>query len=434
MRSVCAWSVRHRPHVGGELAVSTNAERGVRLPPQGHQRGNDMRFGRARGSKLPLLAVVVLTALFASSCSTLMIDEMVISSDAMQGRNNLTPGSISAQNYLIYRLKSDAVGLNTTASGDAAFKQPFDVGTNIVAKIPGTDLADQYVIIGAHYDHLGTSCRTANDADHICNGATDNGAGVTALLSIADMIKAHGAPRRTVILAAWDREEDDLGGSRYYTQHPLAPLAQTVAYINFDIQGSNLLPSLQNNSFAIGAETGGSTLTTQVKAAIGGGPIQTKLVSAIFGQGRSDYVNFTAVGVPNVFFSDSTGPCYHTAQDEVTVVDFWKLEQQTQIAYRLAASLIATDGRPTFAAPTPLVTFDDALSLQTVTYAAVSDLGRFTAMQQTQLLSFRDSINAIVAAGAANFGDDDVATLIGGAATAVSILSSGACDGFLSHH
>jgi hypothetical protein len=248
------------------------------------------------------------------------------------------------------------------------------------------------------------------------------------------MIKAHGAPRRTVILAAWDREEDDLGGSRYYTQHPLVPLAQTVAYINFDIQGSNLLPSLQNNSFAIGAETGGATLTNAVKTAIGGGPIQTKLVSGIFGQGRSDYVNFTAVGVPNVFFSDSTGPCYHTAQDEVTVVDFWKLEQQTKIAYRLAASLIAADGRPTFAASTPLATFDDALSLQAVTNQAVTDLSRFTATQQTQLLSFRDSINTIVAAGPASFGDDDVATLIGGAATAVNILTTGACDGFLSHH
>ena len=65
-----------------------------------------------------------------------------------------------------------------------------------------------------------------------------------------------------MILAAWDREEDDLGGSKYYVDHPLVPLAKTVAYVNFDIQGANLLPSLQNNSFAVGAETGGATLTS----------------------------------------------------------------------------------------------------------------------------------------------------------------------------
>ena len=80
------------------------------------------------------------------------------------------------------------------------------------------------------------------------------------------MIKDHGAPRRTVILAAWDREEDDLCGSKWYVDHPLVPLAQTVAYVNFDIQGANLLPSLQNNSFAVGAETGGATLTSLVQS------------------------------------------------------------------------------------------------------------------------------------------------------------------------
>ncbi len=393
-----------------------------------------MRFGRARSGKVQLVVGVVLASLLATSCTTLMIDETVISSDAMQGRDNLTPGSVAAQNYLIYRLKTIGVGLDSSKAGDDAFKQSWAGGTNVLAKIPGTDLADEYVIIGAHYDHLGSTCRTAIPTDTICNGATDNGAGVSALLSVGSMIKEHGAPRRTVILAAWDREEDDLGGSRYYVDHPLAPLAKTVTYINFDIQGANLLPSLQNSSFAVGAETGGATLTAAVKNAIAAGPLQTRLVSAIFGQGRSDYVNFTSANVPNVFFSDSTGPCYHTAQDEVTVVDFWKLEQQVDIGYRLAAGIIAASGRPTFVAAPPLATFDDAVALQSVTHAAISDLGRFTAAQQQQLLKFRDDLDAVVAAGAASFDDADVAALIGGAVTAVGILTSGTCDGFISKH
>ncbi len=393
-----------------------------------------MRFGPRRGNRAGLVGIVILAVLFATSCSTLVIDDTVISSDAMQGRQNDTPGSVGAQNYLIYRLKPVAVGLDSSRTGDDAFKQPFDAGTNILAKIPGTDKADEYVIIGAHYDHLGINCRTSNDADHICNGATDNGAGVAALLSIAGMIKADGPPRRTVILALWDREEDGLLGSKYYTDHPLVPLAKTVAYINFDIQGANLLPSLQNTSFAVGAESGGAGLTTLVKNAIGTGPLQTRLVSSIFGQGRSDYVNFTAVGVPNVFFSDSTGPCYHTAQDEVSVVDFWKLEQQVKIADKLAMSLTQADGRPTFSPTNPLATFDDALTLQSITDGAISDIARFTPAQQTQLLAFRDQLNTVVAAGAANFDANDISTLVGGAATAVGILTTGACDGFISHH
>jgi Peptidase family M28 len=393
-----------------------------------------MRFERRRSRWLGIVAAAVVTLLVATGCTTQMIDETVIASDAMQGRDNLTPGSVSTQNYLIYRLKSMAVGLDGAKAGDDAFKQSWAGGTNILAKIPGTDLANEYVIVGAHYDHLGSSCRTASSADTICNGATDNGAGVAAVLGLAGMIKDHGAPRRSVILAAWDREEDDLGGSKWYVDHPLVPLAQTVAYVNFDIQGANLLPSLQNHSFAVGAETGGSTLTSLVGSSIAGTPLQTKLVSAIFGQGRSDYVNFTNVSIPNVFFSDSTGPCYHTAQDEVTVVDFWKLDQQTRIGYQVVTGLANAKGTPTFSGTNPLATFGDAQSLQSVIHAALGDLDRFTAAQQAQLLKFRDDVDAIVAAGPGAFDDTDVATLIVGAATAVSILTTGTCDGFVSKH
>jgi Peptidase family M28 len=393
-----------------------------------------MRIGRTGSKPLVTVALAALAAVLVTACTPLQIDETVISSDAFQGRDNATAGSVRAERYLIDRLKTVAVGIDGTKTGDASFSQPFDGGTNLLARIPGTDKSGEYVMIGAHYDHLGTTCRTSDPNDHICNGATDNAAGVAEVLAIARMIKEHGAPRRTVILALWDREEDGLLGSKYYTQHPIVPLAQTVAYINFDIQGANLLPSLQNASFAVGAETGGAQLQSLVRSAIATGPLQTRLVSSIFGQNRSDYVNFTNVGVPNVFFSDSTGPCYHTAQDQVGVVDFWKLDQQAKLTYQLAQSLIQADGRPTFSSANPLATFDDALSLQAVTHSAVADLGRFSADQQSQLLKFRDDLDAIVARGAAGFDANDVSTLVSGAATAVGILTSGACDGFVSHH
>ena len=62
----------------------------------------------------------------------------------------------------------------------------------------------------------------------------------------------------------WDAEEDGLLGSAYYASDPLVPLEQTVAYINFDIQGSDLLPSIANSTIAVGAETGGQTLVEAV--------------------------------------------------------------------------------------------------------------------------------------------------------------------------
>jgi hypothetical protein len=363
---------------------------------------------------------------------TLRTDVSMLSSDEMQGRDNATVGSTLAQNYLIGQLKTFAIGLDSSRPGDDAFKQPFTDGTNIVALIPGAQLASEYVIVGAHYDHVGSSCRSADPADTICNGATDNAAGVAAVLSIGREIASHGPPRRSVILALWDREEDRLLGSGFYVQQqPLVPLAQTVAYINFDNQGSNLSPSLRRITFAIGAETGGERLTSMVADAIEQGPLDAQQVSAIFGQNRSDYVNFTGAGIPTVFFTDATSPCYHTAQDDINAVDFSKLGFQISADTRLVDDLVATDDRPHFVPSTPIATFEDAVTVQHFVTTAIDDIERFAEPQQQQLLDFKATVDAIVAAGATEFGNDDLMTFLLGTATVVNTLTTGGCDAFL---
>src|SRR3954447_7603512 len=214
---------------------------------------------RLRWLGVVTIATLVLTAQAAEACpratrptaAGLRADLQVIASDATDGRNNATAGSLATQAYLISRLKPIAEGLNTAQSGDDAYKQPIPGGTNIVGVIPGSELPNEYVVVGAHYDHLGHGCFTAVPSDTICNGATDNAAGVANTLAIADAIASERRPpRRSVILAFWDREEDGLLGSQYFIQHPLRPLSQIVGYVNFDIQGANLLPSLRNDTFA----------------------------------------------------------------------------------------------------------------------------------------------------------------------------------------
>ena len=298
---------------------------------------------------------------------TVAIHVHVLASDAYQGRNNDTVGSGYSQNYIITQLKNyGATGLETSKTGDDTFKQTFNLGTNIVGVIPGSELPNEYVIVGGHYDHLGSNCRGTGVADAICNGATDNAAGAAATIEVGRAIsQLPGGPRRSVVIALWDREEDGLLGSAYYVAHPLVPLNQTIAYVNFDIQGANLLPSLRNSSFAVGAETGGARLTAAVQTAVGSTTLNTHLVSSIFGQGRSDYVNFTGAQIPNVFFSDSTGPCYHTVKDEVGVVDWGKLAKQTDIATKVTEDLVA-GAPPAFVPNTPLATFADAVSLNDV--------------------------------------------------------------------
>ena len=360
-------------------------------------------------------------AILLSGCA--IIDVARLSDDSLQGRNNGTPGSAMARGYLIEQLKPIARGLNTAAGGDAAYTQATGGGTNVVAVIPGTDLADQYVVVGAHYDHLGGSF----------NGATDNAAGVAVALGIARSIAAQPTkPRRSVVIALWDQEEDGLVGSRYYVEHPLVPLAKTVAYVNFDIQGANLLPSLRNTSIAVAAETGGARFQEIVRSAIGERSLDTAVLSSIFGQGRSDYVNFINASVPSVFFTDATGPCYHTVHDELGVVDFDKLDVQIATALDVTRQLANSASPPAFVPGTPLATFDDAIAASRIVNRAYADRGRFSAADQQALTDLRADVNQVVAEGRAAFDNDDVGRLLGGAAQFIEIMTHGTCDGFLS--
>jgi hypothetical protein len=380
------------------------------------------RRGWRRWSAGALIAVML------TGCAEL--DTIKLASDELGGRNNGTPGSALARDYVLSQLRQFSVGANTAESGDAAYLQPFTAGTNVVAVIPGTDLADEYVMIGAHYDGLGSGCFTPDPADTICNGATDNATGVAAVLDIARRVA--GAPlRRSLIIALWDREEDGLLGSRFYAQNPLIPIADTVAYVNFDILGANLTPALRNTTFAVGAESGGAQLTNVVQTAIAEETLDMMMVSIIFGQGRSDHASLLAVGVPTVFFSDSTGPCYHTTKDAVGVVDFAKLHRQITTAHRTTVALGNTDDPPDFVPGTPLATFDDAIAAGRVIERTLADLARFSPADQQTLLDGAEMLRQVLDDGRAAFGADDMGALLVAAGNFVTIMTHGACDGFL---
>jgi Zn-dependent M28 family amino/carboxypeptidase len=363
-------------------------------------------------------------------------DVVVLADDSMNGRNNNTAGSAAAQAFLIAELQEmGAAGLNSSESGDDAYKQPYvrsgNTGTNILAVLPGGELPDEYVMAGAHYDHLG-SCASLEAGDFVCNGATDNAAGAAAVLAIGRAIAAlPQAPRRSVILALWDSEEDGLIGSAHYVDNPLVPLEDTIAYINFDIQGANLLPSLRNHTFAVGSESGGAPLRALLDETAGDSSLEVRALSFLFGQGRSDYVNLFGGGVPTVFFSDSTGGCYHTNQDEVAVVDFAKLYEQSRNGFQLTLALAETSTPPVHTTGTPLATFADAAVIDEVLTLGLADLALFSPLDQATIVQIQAEIAQIVAGGEANFDPGDVGTLLNDVLQVVGILTNIDCDGFL---
>jgi Zn-dependent M28 family amino/carboxypeptidase len=377
-----------------------------------------------------LLAVVIAGVFMLSAC--VRGDLEYLAGDATGGRNNNTPGSVLAQDYLLRYLQAWTDGPNAVGVDAGAYRQAFDQGTNIIGVLPGTDLADEYVLVGAHYDGLGMSCRDTRPSDTICNGATDNGTGVVAALAVLRALYfSPEPPRRSVIFAFWDREEDGLRGAAHYVQNPLLPLADTVAYVNLDILGANLRPSLNRTSFAIGAETGGPRLREIVDAAVAPSSVATRQVSVVFGQGRSDHVPFIAAGVPSVFLSDATGPCYHTDADDIAAVDFAKLDEQIGGLTRITRTLATTNDLPSFTTGTPLATYEDAVVLRDAVVRLLDDLDTFTPAQATQILAFHTQLQDMVAAGAAAFDSADVSQLLSIALTAVGYFTTGPCDPFL---
>jgi|TARA_B110000211_G_scaffold213429_1_gene253939 Zn-dependent M28 family amino/carboxypeptidase len=104
---------------------------------------------------------------------------------------------------------------------------------NVIAMIPGTDRAQETIIYTAHWDHLGVNPEIPGD--NIYNGAADNATGTAALLAMAKMHADAGPAPRSIVFLAVTAEESGLLGSRWYAEHPVFPLATTVANINIDV-------------------------------------------------------------------------------------------------------------------------------------------------------------------------------------------------------
>lgn len=356
-----------------------------------------------------------------------------LASNRLAGRDNATEGSFRAQRFLVKRLRKIAEPLGTGAD---PYLQPFlrdgDAGANVLAVIRGSELPDEYVMIGGHYDHLGTGCAPGPKPDDvICNGATDNAAGSAAVLSVARAIaKLRPAPRRSVIIALWDAEEDGLEGSEYYVEEsPAIPLEQTIAYVNLDLLGSTLVPSLASNTFAIASETGGALLRDVIDAAAAAHPaVALTPLSEVFGQGRSDYRPFAAAGVPTVFFGDGASACYHTAGDEVSRVDWKKLKQQSAIAFRTVVGLAESAAAPSFAAPHVLPVYEDAVELQRILGLSIpADLGLFPSDMRPLIEEQAAAVAQLASEGAAAFEEVDAVTTLGAAALFAGQLEALPC-------
>ncbi len=217
---------------------------------------------------------------------------------------------------------------------------------NVVGFVKGTDpeVNDEYILLTAHYDHLGagmTNGRGATPEDTIFNGAGDNAMGTVAVMGAAKAFAEHPA-RRSVIFLAVTGEEKGLLGSRYFANHPLVPLQQIIFNLNSD--GGGMADTGYVNILGI-TRTGAEELITSACNQFGLDVNTDPAFEFLFN--ASDNVNFARKGIPAPTFSpgfktfdQNTPKHYHRPSDEAETIDYTYYTKYVR-AYALAARNIA---------------------------------------------------------------------------------------------
>jgi Zn-dependent M28 family amino/carboxypeptidase len=259
---------------------------------------------------------------------------------------------------------------NKTVNITVAVKPDHPTTQNVVAVWEGGDtvLKNEYVAVGAHYDHIGICA--FGTADPICNGADDDGSGTTALLSMAEAIShAKQRPKRSVLFVWHCGEEKGLWGSRYFTDYPTIPLDRIVTQLNIDMIGRskkagdtnprNATLSGPNQIYVIGS----TMMSTDL-----GNLSQTVNKSYLNLQYdlryddpadpnrfffRSDHFNYARKGIPIIFFFDGVHEDYHRPGDEPQKIDYEKMEKVARTIYMTLWEVANLPVRPKVDKPLP---------------------------------------------------------------------------------
>lgn len=301
-------------------------------------------------------------------------DLAILAADSMEGRLTGSPGSWRATRWLAAQFA--AAGLKP--AGDSGFVQRVPLastvtapgarvrpqllaswgaydsvpaerrlpGANVLGYIEGSDpaLKDEYVLMTAHYDHIGVT--KAVNGDSINNGADDDAAGTIAVLQVARLL-ARGAikPKRTIIFAAMTGEEVGLLGTRWFIDHPTRPLSQLVANLEVEMIGRpDSLAGGAGKAWLTGYER--STLGDQLRD--GGIPISPDRRPAQRFFERSDNIAFARMGIPaHTLSSFNLHADYHTVRDEAQYADPAHMARVIEAAAQ-AMLILANGPKPTW--------------------------------------------------------------------------------------
>ncbi len=288
---------------------------------------------------------------YAASISQDSLKKFVytLASDEFEGRRTGEKGQKLAAQYIIGHYKNLGI---PAANADGNYLQHIpleflngmsnDASENVVAYIKGSEKPDEYVILSAHYDHLGVRGK------QVYNGADDDASGTSALLAIAEAFqkaaKSGNRPKRSVVFLHVTGEEEGLFGSKYYTEHPIFPLKNTVVDLNIDMVGRYDKQHADNPEFVylIGADKLSTELHRLSEAT--NKKYMNLLLDYTYNDEndpnrfyyRSDHYNFAKNGIPIIFYFNGVHDDYHRATDTADKIRYDLLQKRAQLVFYTA--------------------------------------------------------------------------------------------------
>ena len=245
----------------------------------------------------------------------LLEDVRALSADAMEGRGAGTKGGELARAYVLRRLNE--AGLAPLWS---SFEQKFDLpskgkGVNLVGYVKGTKYPERFIVITAHYDHLGVR------DGQVYNGADDNASGVAVLLQLAAHYAGAARPEHSLVFAALDAEEVGLVGARELVKRLKAEKRDVALDVNLDMVGH----SERGELYAAGTYHT-PALRPSLERVAASAPVKLLLGHDRPEQGLSDWTNqsdqfaFHKAGVPFVYFGVEDHKDYHKPSDDFDTI------------------------------------------------------------------------------------------------------------------
>lgn len=289
--------------------------------------------------------------------------------DLILKRTNNTVAALEKQINATKKTAAFDTGARVRAGSDV--QKTASSTRNVIMYLRGEDesLRNEYVIIGAHFDHLGMGgpASRARDTIAVHHGADDNASGVSAMIELAERFAlTPGSHRRSLVFTAFSGEESGLLGSRYFTDNPLVDLSMVDAMINLDMVGR-----LQDSSLQIGgigtAEKFRDIITSLTDTS------RFRLSLSEEGYGPSDHSSFYGKDIPVLFFSSGAHLDYHTPSDTWDKLNYPGMKDISDLVFSIAGSIANTPERLEFREAGPKTGISTVMRRKGVTLGIMPD-------------------------------------------------------------